>query len=62
MIKGNNQKERLQTWYKYFQDLLGKPLKSEDENEVIIQVILHIDMHYGDFEIYMYKLAKEVIK
>ena len=39
-IKGKNQKERLQTWYKYFQDLLGKPPNIEDENETIIQVIV----------------------
>ena len=62
MIKGKNQKERLQTWYKHFQDLLGKPLNIEDENETIIQVIQHLEIKRGAFEIYEYKLAKEVIK
>ena len=62
MIKGKNQKERLKTWYKHFQDLLGKPPNIEDENETIIQVIQHIEIKRGAFEIYDYKLAKEVIK
>ena len=35
MIIGKNQKERLQTCYKHFQDLLGKP-PNIDENETII--------------------------
>ena len=62
MIKGKNQKERLKTWYKYFQDLLGKPPNIEDENETIIQVIQHLEIKRGAFEMYEYKLAKEVIK
>ena len=33
MIKGKNQKERLQTSYKHFQDLLGKLPNVEDEND-----------------------------
>ena len=62
MIKGKNQKGRLQTWYKQFQDLLGKPPNIEDENDTIIQVIQHLEIKRGAFEIYKYKLAKEVIK
>ena len=62
MIKVKNQKERLQTWYKHFQDLLGKPPNIEDENETIIQVIQHLEIKRGVFEMYEYKLAKEVIK
>ena len=62
MIKGKNQKERLQTWYKHFQDLLGKPPNIEDENETIIQVIQHLEIKRGAFEMYEYMLAKEVIK
>ena len=57
-IKGKNQKERLQTWYKHFQDLLGKPQNIEDENETIIQVIQHLEITRGVFEMYEYKLAK----
>ena len=34
----------------------------EDENEMIIQVIQHLEIKCGDFEMYEYKLAKEVIK
>ena len=62
MIKGKNQKERLQTWYKHFQDLLGKPPNIKDENETIIQVIQHLQIKCGAFEMYEYKLAKYVIK
>ena len=62
MIKGKNQKERLQTWYKHFHDLLGKPPNIEDEYETIIQVIQHLEIKHGAFEMYEYKLAKEVIK
>ena len=62
MLKGKNQTERLQTWYKHFQDLLGKPPNIEDENETIIQVIQHLEIKRGYFEMYEYKLAKEVIK
>ena len=59
MINGKNQKERLQTWYKHFQDLLGKPPNIEDENEKIIQVTTSRDLV---FEIYEHKFEKEVIK
>ena len=62
MIKGKNQKERLQTWYKHFQDLLGKPPTNEDENETIIQVIQPLEIKRGAFEMFKYKLAKKVIK
>ena len=62
MIKGKNHKERLQPWYKHFQDLLGKPQNIEEENETIIQVIQHLEIKCGAFEMYEYKLAKEVIK
>ena len=62
MIKGKNQQERLQTWYKHFQDLLGKPPNIEDDNETLIQVIQPLDIKRGAFEMYEYKLAKEVIK
>ena len=44
MIKGKNQKERLQTWYKHFHDLLGKSPNIEDENETIIQVIQYLEI------------------
>ena len=54
--------ERLQTWYKYFQDLLGKHPNIEYENEMKIQVIQPLEIKRGAFEMYMYKLAKEVIK
>ena len=62
MLKGKNQKERLQTWYKHFQDLLGKPQNIEDENEMKIQVIQHLEIKCGAFEMYEYKLVKYVIK
>ena len=62
MVKGKNQKERIQTWYKDFQDLLGKPPNVEDENQTIIQVIKHLEIKRGAFEMYEYRLAKEVIK
>ena len=62
MIKRKNQKERLQTWYKHFQDLLEKPQNIEDENETIIQVIQPLDIKRGALEMYEYKLAKEIIK
>ena len=58
MIKGKNQKERLQTWYKHFQDLLGKPPNIEDENETFIQVIQNLEIKRVSFEMYEYKLAK----
>ena len=62
MIKGNKQKECLQTYYKHFQDLLDKPQNIEDENEMIIQVIQSLEIKRGYFEMYEYKLEKEVIK
>ena len=64
MIKGNNQKERLQNWYKHFQGLLCKlpTIKIVDENEMIIQVIPPLYINRGYFEMYKYKLAKDVIK
>ena len=62
MIKGKNQKEQLQTWYKHFQDLLGKPPNIEDENETIIQVIQYLEIKRRAFEMYEYKLAKELSK
>ena len=37
MIKGRNQKERLQTWYNPLQGLLGRPPEI-DEDEPITQV------------------------
>ena len=61
MIKGKNQKEHLQTWYKHFQDLLGKPPNIEDENEIIIQVIHSLNIKREAFENYEYKFEKEVI-
>ena len=44
MIKVKNQKKHLQTWYKHFQDLLGKPPIIEDENKTIIQVIQPLEI------------------
>ena len=58
MIKGKNQKECLQTWYKHIQDLLVKPPNIENENEMIIQVIQPLEIKRGSFELYEYKLAK----
>ena len=61
MIKGRNQKERLQTWYNHFQGLLGRPPEIE-EDEPITQVLPPLEIKYGPFDINEYKRAKDTIK
>ena len=61
MIKGKNQKERLQTWYNHFQGLLGRPPEIE-EDEPITQVLTHLEIKRGPFDINEYKRAKYTIK
>ena len=60
MIKGINQKERLQTWYNHFQGLLGRPPEIEDEP--ITQVLPPLEIKRGPFDINEYKRAKDTIK
>ena len=60
IIKGINQKERLQTWYTYFQGLLGRPEIEEDEP--ITQVLLPLKIKRGPFDINEYKREKDIIK
>ena len=61
MIKGRNQKERLQTWYNHFQGLLGRPPEIE-EDELITQVLPPLEVKRGSFDINEYKQAKDTIK
>ena len=61
MIKGRNQKERLQTWYNHFQGLLGRSPEIE-EDEPITQVLPPLEIKRGYFNNNEYKRAKDTIK
>ena len=53
-LRKEPKKKRLKTWYKHFQNLLGKPPKIVEENEVIIQVIPTLSIKREAFEMYEY--------
>ena len=61
MIKGRNQKERLQKWYNNFQGLLCRPPEIE-EDKPITQVLPPLEIKRGPFDINDYKRAKDTIK
>ena len=53
MIKGRNQKERLQTWHNHFQCffvcLRGSPPEIEEVDEPIIQILQPLEIKCGPF-------------
>ena len=58
MIKGRNQKERLQTWYNRVQCLLGRPPEIE-EDEPITQVLPPLQIKRRPFDINEFKRANK---
>ena len=61
MIKGRNQKVRLQIWYNHFQGLLGRQSEIE-EDEPITQVLPQLEIKRRPFDINEYKRTKDTIK
>ena len=61
MIKGRNQKERLQRWINHLEGLLGRPPEIE-EDESITQVLPPLVIKRGPFDINEYKRANDTIK
>ncbi|MEE8288342.1 MAG: reverse transcriptase domain-containing protein [Nitrosomonadaceae bacterium] len=58
-LKGNTSKERIENWYKHFQNLLGSAPVVDDESEEIETVLSDVDIKEGPFTKDEYNKVKE---
>ena len=62
-IKGSTQKERLNSWYTHFNNLLGRPpdITTETEDEAISPVLSNLNIKEGPFDLEEYEKAKKAL-
>ena len=58
-IAGNTQTERIQSWYKHFQNLLGSPPNIENEDEEIPTMYTDLGIEDGHFTLDEYAIVKK---